>query len=214
MSTTDTIDHTTATLPAPAANGQQRTTDNGPLTTFDQKRQANRNNAQLSTGPSTGPRTPQGKSRSAQNAATHGLASPHLNPDTLVAQDEREAFAHLHQSFREHLAPKTPSRNAWSNASPSSPGSSAAAPPPRPTSSTTSPNPSAKAPGRKTTASSRGTTPSSSAPWKPACGSANRTPPKTPTTSGPPTPKRNPHPPPLAHRRPDARPLRRATDPP
>ena len=39
---------------------------------------ANRRNAQKSTGP----RTPEGKAKASANAATHGLSSAHMNPNT------------------------------------------------------------------------------------------------------------------------------------
>ena len=59
---------------------------------------ANRQNAQLSTGPATAP----GKARSSQNARKHGLTAAVL----IVRDDEREAFASLEASRATQLAPQ------------------------------------------------------------------------------------------------------------
>jgi hypothetical protein len=59
---------------------------------------ANRANAQHSTGPVT----PEGKSRVAQNAIRHGLTARHL----VVRDDEREDFEAFHASLLAELAPQ------------------------------------------------------------------------------------------------------------
>jgi hypothetical protein len=59
---------------------------------------ANRANAQLSTGPVT----PEGKSRVAQNALKHGLTAKHL----VIRIDEAEEFAALRDSLQAELAPQ------------------------------------------------------------------------------------------------------------
>lgn len=59
---------------------------------------ANRANALLSTGPVT----PDGKARVAQNAVRHGLTSKHL----VVRDDEREDFAALRDSLHAEIAPQ------------------------------------------------------------------------------------------------------------
>jgi hypothetical protein len=69
----------------------------------ERKLAANRNNAQKSTGP----RTPEGKSKSSLNALTHGLRS-RITPQTLVAQHEQEDFTALTQSLHAELNPQTP----------------------------------------------------------------------------------------------------------
>jgi hypothetical protein len=58
---------------------------------------ANHANAQHSTGP----RTPEGKARVAQNAVRHGLTAKHL----IVRPDEQEEFADVHQSLLDELQP-------------------------------------------------------------------------------------------------------------
>lgn len=62
-----------------------------------QRLEANRTNAQHSTGP----RTPEGKSRISQNALKHGLNSPHI----LVREEEREAFGQFKANLRTQLLP-------------------------------------------------------------------------------------------------------------
>ena len=64
---------------------------------------ANRANALKSTGP----RTQQGKSKSALNALTHGLRA-RLSPDTLVPDHERQDFTALVTALHEELLPQTP----------------------------------------------------------------------------------------------------------
>jgi ubiquinone biosynthesis protein COQ9 len=59
---------------------------------------ANRANAQLSTGPLT----PEGKSRVAQNALKHGLTAKHL----VIRIDEAEEFAELRDGLQAELAPQ------------------------------------------------------------------------------------------------------------
>src|SRR5258706_11205683 len=64
---------------------------------------ANRANAQLSTGP----RTPAGKARSAQNALLHGLRA-RLDPAPLVPEPERPDYAHFLQDLCDNLDPQSP----------------------------------------------------------------------------------------------------------
>ena len=59
---------------------------------------ANAANAQHSTGP----RTPEGKARSSQNATRHGLTSTRL----IIQDDEREEFEELESSLREEVRPE------------------------------------------------------------------------------------------------------------
>lgn len=61
---------------------------------------ANRANAQLSTGPVT----PEGKSRVAQNALKHGLTAKHL----VIRIDEADEFVELRDSLQAELAPQGP----------------------------------------------------------------------------------------------------------
>jgi len=61
---------------------------------------ANRANARHSTGPIT----PEGKSRVARNALKHGLTSKHL----VIRIDEAEEFAELRNSLQAELAPQGP----------------------------------------------------------------------------------------------------------
>jgi hypothetical protein len=58
---------------------------------------ANQANAQLSTGP----KTPEGKARVAQNALSHGLAGKHL----VIRPDEQEEFAGFRRELIFDLAP-------------------------------------------------------------------------------------------------------------
>jgi hypothetical protein len=59
---------------------------------------ANQANAQRSTGP----RTPEGKSRVSQNALRHGLTARHL----VIRPEEQEEFAAFQQSLASELAPQ------------------------------------------------------------------------------------------------------------
>ena len=52
---------------------------------------------------STGPKTPEGKARSSQNARKHGLSAIHL----IVREDEREEFAELESSLLADVRPET-----------------------------------------------------------------------------------------------------------
>ena len=61
---------------------------------------ANTENAQLSTGP----RTPEGKARSARNACSHGLTSR----DLVIAEDDRAEFEELQTSLYAELSPEGP----------------------------------------------------------------------------------------------------------
>ena len=67
------------------------------------KLEANRANAQKSTGP----RTDAGKRRSSLNAQTHGLRA-RLSTDALVCQHEREDFQLLADALHEELNPQSP----------------------------------------------------------------------------------------------------------
>ena len=70
-----------------------------PDTVSDRKREANRQNAQHSTGP----RTPEGKAASSQNAVKHGIFVKQLSqgasPEAIA---EMESFL---QEMREHYQP-------------------------------------------------------------------------------------------------------------
>src|SRR5690349_1178920 len=67
------------------------------MATSPERLAANPANAQLSTGP----RTAEGKSRSAQNARTHALTSR----DLVVQPDEREEFDAMLQGFQADIQP-------------------------------------------------------------------------------------------------------------
>lgn len=60
--------------------------------------EANRRNAQQSTGP----KTPEGKARSAQNARKHGLSASKLH----IPEEHRAAFEELENSLRQELRPQ------------------------------------------------------------------------------------------------------------
>src|SRR5882762_5431423 len=59
---------------------------------------ANAANAQHSTGP----RTPEGRARSSQNARTHGLTAR----DLVIAPDEREEFEELRNDYQASVQPQ------------------------------------------------------------------------------------------------------------
>lgn len=61
--------------------------------------EANRRNAQLSTGP----KTRAGKAAVSRNGITHGLCARHL----VVAREDRRAFEHFHQRLSDELQPAT-----------------------------------------------------------------------------------------------------------
>src|SRR5512135_2584972 len=65
--------------------------------TTEAQTEANRANAQKSTGP----RTPEGKAKVAQNAVKHGL----LAKDAVVVGEDLEAFDLFRDQFRAELAP-------------------------------------------------------------------------------------------------------------
>ena len=64
----------------------------------DAKADANRRNAQQSTGP----RTEEGKARSSQNGRTHGLTAAQL----IVPEEERGALQELEDALRQELRPQ------------------------------------------------------------------------------------------------------------
>lgn len=69
------------------------------MASFIQK-EANRRNAQASTGP----KTEEGKSVSAQNATTHGLTSTRA---VLLTQEDKDKFAAFEEQLRLELRPQT-----------------------------------------------------------------------------------------------------------
>src|SRR5437879_6515816 len=68
------------------------------MSTSPERRAANAANAQHSTGP----RTPEGRARSSQNARTHGLTAR----DVLIAPDEREEFEELLNDYQMDVQPQ------------------------------------------------------------------------------------------------------------
>ncbi len=70
-----------------------------PTTTSDRRLEANRRNAQLSTGP----RTAAGKARVAQNRTTHALTGAH----TLLPGEDPQAYASLLAALVDEHAPAT-----------------------------------------------------------------------------------------------------------
>src|SRR5713101_1941693 len=68
------------------------------MSTSPERLAANAANAQHSTGP----RTPEGRARSSQNARTHGLTAR----DVLIAPDEREEFEELLSDYQTDVQPQ------------------------------------------------------------------------------------------------------------
>jgi len=76
----------------------------GPKRVSERQLAANRANARRSTGP----RTPEGRAVSAQNAIQHGILSQAVIPPTLERFESREEYDALLASFVESLAPEGP----------------------------------------------------------------------------------------------------------
>jgi hypothetical protein len=70
------------------------------MTPSPARQSANAANAQLSTGP----RTPEGKARSSQNARKHGLTAA----DLVIGPEDRAEFDEMLAEFREEIEPKGP----------------------------------------------------------------------------------------------------------
>jgi hypothetical protein len=88
-----------------ASTNTSNTDSNTTHTVSDRQLAANRANAQKSTGP----KTPEGKSRSSQNAATHNLSSTsNQSPHTLVPEPDRQDYAAFAQDLRQNLNPTSP----------------------------------------------------------------------------------------------------------
>ncbi len=68
------------------------------MSTSPERLAANAANAQHSTGP----RTPEGKARSSQNARTHGLTAR----DLVIAPDELEEFEELRNDYQASVQPQ------------------------------------------------------------------------------------------------------------
>ena len=68
------------------------------MSTSPERLAANAANAQHSTGP----RTPEGRARSSQNARTHGLTAR----DLVIAPDEREEFEELLSDYQTDVQPQ------------------------------------------------------------------------------------------------------------
>ena len=68
------------------------------MSTSPERLAANAANAQHSTGP----RTPEGQTRSSQNARTHGLTAR----DLVIAPDEREEFEELRNDYQASVQPQ------------------------------------------------------------------------------------------------------------
>jgi hypothetical protein len=76
--------------------------DNGGHSVSPKKIEANRRNAQRSTGP----RTPEGKARSRRNALKHGILASAILIKTGPAVDNADEFNELMSALRDDLAPE------------------------------------------------------------------------------------------------------------
>jgi hypothetical protein len=92
----------TAPPPPPFTDSTLDATTPQPPTNNDNRLLANRANALLSTGP----RTTDGKARSAQNAFRHGLRA-RLDPAALVPATEQSDYADFLADIRDHLDPQS-----------------------------------------------------------------------------------------------------------
>jgi len=63
--------------------------------------EANRRNAQKSTGP----KTPEGKAAAAQNAETHGLTASRAGSRVVIANEDRNAYEHFRSDMLEEYNP-------------------------------------------------------------------------------------------------------------
>jgi hypothetical protein len=63
--------------------------------------EANRRNAQKSTGP----KTPEGKAVASQNAATHGLTASRAGSRVVIANEDRQAYEHFRQDMLNEYCP-------------------------------------------------------------------------------------------------------------
>ena len=63
--------------------------------------EANRRNAQKSTGP----KTPEGKALASQNASTHGLTASRAGSRVVIANEDREAYEHFRKDMLDEYCP-------------------------------------------------------------------------------------------------------------